>query len=127
MFFRIMFGVWADKPGLVLSLCCMSESLLMTTPDEQVRFDTKIVIVVRADLAVWQKLNMTAFLASGVAAQAPESIGKPYRDADDTDYLSMFVQPTMVFEAAAEELRRTLARALARGIVPAVFTADLFA
>jgi hypothetical protein len=105
----------------------MTESLLITDAEGRVRFDTKIVIVVRDDLAVWQKLNMTAFLASGVAAQAPESIGEPYRDADDTDYLSMFGQPTMVFEAGADELRRTLARALDRGIVPAVFTADLFA
>ena len=29
-------------------------------------FDTKIAIVVREDLAVWQKLNVTAFLTSGV-------------------------------------------------------------
>jgi hypothetical protein len=105
----------------------MTESLLVADAEERVRFDTKIVIVVRDDLAVWQKLNMTAFLASGVAAQAPESIGEPYRDADDTDYLSMFGQPTMVFEADDAELGRTLARALDRGIVPAVFTADLFA
>ncbi len=29
-------------------------------------FDTKIAIVVREDLATWQKLNVTAFLTSGV-------------------------------------------------------------
>jgi hypothetical protein len=28
------------------------------------RFDTKIAIAVREDLATWQKLNVTAFLAS---------------------------------------------------------------
>ena len=28
-------------------------------------FDTKIAIAVRADLATWQKLNVTAFLTSG--------------------------------------------------------------
>jgi len=27
-----------------------------------VRFDTKIAVVVREDLAVWQKLNVVAFL-----------------------------------------------------------------
>ena len=27
------------------------------------RFDTKIAIAVREDLATWQKLNVTAFLA----------------------------------------------------------------
>ena len=29
-------------------------------------FDTKISIVVREDLATWQKLNVVAFLMSGV-------------------------------------------------------------
>ena len=29
-------------------------------------FDTKIAIVVREDLATWQKLNVTAFLTSGI-------------------------------------------------------------
>jgi len=32
------------------------------------RFDTKIAIVLRDDLETWQKLNVTAFLSSGIAA-----------------------------------------------------------
>ena len=47
------------------------------------RFDTKIAIVLRDDLETWQKLNVTAFLASGVAAN-PELLGEPYADADGT-------------------------------------------
>jgi hypothetical protein len=105
----------------------MTECLTRDATDDRVRFDTKIVIVVRADLPTWQKLNMTAFLASGVAAAAPDSIGDAYRDADQTTYLSRFGQPTMVFEADGDELRRTLTRALDRGVVPAVFTTELFA
>jgi hypothetical protein len=91
-----------------------------------VRFPTKIVIVVRDDLPTWQKLNMTAFLASGVAAGAPESIGEDYADADGTKYQPMFGQPVLVFVAGADELARTLERALSRGIRPVVFTTDLF-
>jgi len=94
---------------------------------EPVRFDTKIVVVLRGGVPTWQKLNMTAFLCSGVAAAAPESIGEPYADADGTPYLAMFGQPTMVFEASADELTRTLERALSRGVTPAVFTEELFA
>jgi len=30
-------------------------------------FDTKIVVIVRDDLAIWQKLNITAFTVSGIA------------------------------------------------------------
>jgi hypothetical protein len=97
----------------------------MTEPNT-VRFDTKIALVLHADLPTWQKLNMTAFLASGVAATAPESIGENYVDADGTKYLPMFGQPVLVFEAGADELTRTLERALSRGVTPGVFTADLF-
>lgn len=96
------------------------------TDQDPVRFDTKIVVVLRSDLPVWQKLNMTAFLCSGVAAATPESIGEPYADADGTAYLAMFGQPAMVFEASADELTRTLDRALARTVTPAVFTEELF-
>jgi hypothetical protein len=96
----------------------------MTEP--VVRFDTKIVVVLRADLPTWQKLNMTAFLSSAVAASAPESIGEPYADADGTAYLAMFGQPVLVFEASGTELTRTLDRSLSRAVTPAVFTEELF-
>ena len=32
-----------------------------------VSFDTKVAILILADLATWQKLNVTAFLATGIA------------------------------------------------------------
>ena len=41
-------------------------------------FETKIALVIRDDLASWQKMNVAAFLASGIAASYPESIGEPY-------------------------------------------------
>jgi len=88
---------------------------------------TKIAVIIRDDLPVWQKLNMTSFLASGVAASAPDAIGKDYSDADGTRYSPMFGQPVMVFTADSARLVRTLERALSRGVVPTVFTTDLFA
>jgi hypothetical protein len=30
-------------------------------------FETKIVIIIRDDLLIWQKLNVTAFLMSGIS------------------------------------------------------------
>jgi hypothetical protein len=92
----------------------------------EVRFETKIVVVLRADLPTWQKLNMAAFLSSGIAASAPESIGLPYADANSTAYLAMFGQPVLVFEASSAELMRTLDRAQSRGVTPAIFTEELF-
>lgn len=90
------------------------------------RFDTKIAIIVRTDLPVWQRLNMTAFLASGVAGGRAEVMGEPYQDGSGTTYLPMFRQPVLVFEADAEQLRKVWRRALDRGLGTAVFTDDLF-
>ena len=58
-----------------------------------IRFDTKIAIAVRADLEPWQKLNVTAFLASGIAANAEDIMGKPYEDGSGNTYLELFRQP----------------------------------
>lgn len=91
------------------------------------QFDTKIAIVVRDDLPTWQKLNLTAFLSSGVAHTSPESIGEAYEDADGTKYAPMFGQPVLVFAADAIGLRRALDRTLARGLVSAIYTEELFA
>jgi hypothetical protein len=44
------------------------------------QFDTKIAIVIRTDLEAWQKLNVAAFLSSGITAAFPECIGEPYCD-----------------------------------------------
>lgn len=88
--------------------------------------DTKIAMVLREGTPIWQKLNAMAFLASGIAATAGESIGEHYIDADGTKYAPMFGQPVMVFTADAARINRTLTRALSRDVVPAVFTADLF-
>jgi hypothetical protein len=90
------------------------------------RFDTKIAVVLRDDLAVWQKTNVTAFLASGIAGTVPGVIGQPYLDASGTEYLPMFVQPVLVYEADGAALRRAYERAMSRRVTPAVYTRELF-
>jgi hypothetical protein len=45
-------------------------------------FDTKIAIIVRDDLATWQKLNVTAFLMSGIIGANTDIISEPYQDSD---------------------------------------------
>lgn len=90
------------------------------------RFDTKIAIVVRLDLPVWQKLNMTAFLASGIAGTRPQVIGEPYEDGSGNDYLPMFGQPVLVFGTDADGLRTVWERTRARELRPVVFTDELF-
>ncbi|HWD06635.1 MAG TPA: DUF2000 domain-containing protein [Amycolatopsis sp.] len=90
------------------------------------RFDTKIAVLLRDDLASWQRLNVTAFLTSGLAHATPELVGRPYVDADDTEYLPMFGQPVLVFAGSAEVLTAAHTRALARGWRFPIFTDDLF-
>ncbi len=90
-----------------------------------IRFDTKIAIAVRADLETWQKLNVTAFLASGIAA-VPDVMGKPYEDASGNTYLELFRQPVLVYAADGSALSLAHQRALARAMPVAVYTMDMF-
>jgi hypothetical protein len=90
------------------------------------RFDTKIAIVVRDDLAAWQQLNVTAFLASAVAGGHPEVIGERYQDGSGTDYLPMFRQPVLVYAATAGELTAVHGRALTRQLDVAVYIDEMF-
>ncbi|MFD4788499.1 DUF2000 family protein [Streptomyces sp. NPDC058459] len=94
--------------------------------EQPLRLDTRIAVLLRDDLAAWQRLNVTSFLVSGLSSQIPEVIGAPYEDAGGVGYLPMFRQPVLVFEATKEVLRAAHARALSRSLTRAVFTADLF-
>ncbi len=94
---------------------------------ERVTFETKIAVVVCDDLPTWQKLNMTAFLVSGVAAAQPELAGEPYQDAADRLYLPMFRQPVLVFSGSRSQIRTAYERAMAREIPCTIFTQELFA
>lgn len=90
-------------------------------------FDTKLAVVVREDLAAWQRLNVCAFLVSGVVgAGAP--VGEPYEDADGRTYLPLLVQPVLVFVAPdAAKLRTVRERAERRGVPLAIYTSEMFA
>jgi hypothetical protein len=90
-------------------------------------FATKVVVAVRDDLELWQRLNVTAFLISGITAANPHLVGAPYTDADGQQYLSLLGVPVTVLEATAADLSTGRGRALDRGIPLAVYTRDMFA
>ncbi|MFC0241461.1 DUF2000 family protein [Rhodopseudomonas telluris] len=90
------------------------------------QFDTKIALVIRTDLEAWQKLNVAAFLSSGIAAAFPECIGEPYQDGSDTPYHALIGQPILIYGADRPALARALDRALARNVKPAIYTAEMF-
>jgi hypothetical protein len=88
------------------------------------RFDTKIAIVVRTGLMPWQQLNVTAFLASGIAAANPETLGKPYEDGAGNTYTELFRQPVLIYEG--DDLSQVHSRALARALSTGVYTMEMF-
>ncbi|HCB05692.1 MAG TPA: DUF2000 domain-containing protein [Nocardioides sp.] len=92
----------------------------------RVKFDTKVAVVVRDDLAGWQRLNVTAFLVSGIAGAHPQLMGEPYEDADGTTYLPLLGQPVVVLEADADTLRAAHARALSRELATSIYTHEMF-
>ena len=85
-------------------------------------FDTKVALIVRDDLAVWQKLNVAAFLATGVAAAIPDALGEPYEDAAGRQYGRMLGQPMLVFATDLPGLQAAHRQAVTREltIVPYV-------
>jgi hypothetical protein len=90
------------------------------------KFDTKIAIAVQESLAAWQKLNVTAFLASAVAAGASGVIGEPYEDGSGNLYLPMFRQPVLIYAADAATLARVRGLAVARELATAVYIEEMF-
>lgn len=87
-------------------------------------FDTKVALIVRDDLLGWQRLNVTAFLATGIAAAAPDALGLPYVDAAGHRYGNMLGQPILIFQAGLAGLQAAQRMALQAQltIVPYVFS-----
>jgi hypothetical protein len=90
-------------------------------------FDTKVAIAVLDDLPVWQKLNVTAFLATGIAGAVPEAMGEPYEDAAGRLYARLLGQPMLVFAGESEGLLRAWRVAIERELTLAVYVRTMFA
>jgi len=89
-------------------------------------FDTKVAIIVLNDLAVWQKLNVTAFLATGIAGAAPEAMGEPYEDAAGRLHARLLGQPILVFAGDADGLAQGWRVAIERDLTRAVYVRAMF-
>ena len=90
-------------------------------------FDSKVAIVVRDDLATWQRLNVVAFLSTGIAAAAPEVMGEPYVDAAGNTYGNLFGQPMMIFEGDLAGLQKAHRIGLERGLTLSPYVQAMFA
>lgn len=90
-------------------------------------FDTKIAIILREDLQSWQKLNVTAFLMSGIVGASPEIIGEQYRDSAGNAYHSLSIQPVIVLSAERAVIADIHKRALERQVRHALYIEEMFA
>ena len=88
--------------------------------------DNKIVVVVADDIETWQKINVTAFLAAGVADRAEGVIGAPYEDGSQRQYTPLFNTPVHVYAAPRDKLSTVLGRAVTRPVVTSVYIEDMF-
>tara|TARA_A100001037_G_scaffold202286_1_gene180805 strand:+ start:854 stop:1270 length:417 start_codon:yes stop_codon:yes gene_type:complete len=89
-------------------------------------FDTKITIILLSTLEVWQKLNVTAFLTSGIVGSDPRLIGEAYCDKSERTYLPLNRQPIVVLEADLPGLQKINQRAVNRSVCPSIYIEDMF-
>ena len=90
-------------------------------------FDTKAVVLVHQDLLTWQKLNVTAFLATGIASAVPNAIGDQYVNASGREFAAMLGQPIMVLAATEKDLARAYRIGGEHDLISAVYVRAMFA
>ena len=89
-------------------------------------FDTKIAIILREDLAAWQKLNVTSFLTSGILGENPSLIGLEYRDAAGNTYSPLLIQPVIVLSCDQKKLQTIHRRGMEREVRFCLYIEDMF-
>ena len=89
-------------------------------------FETKIAIILDEDLPVWQKLNVTAFLMSGIIGTTEGIIGEVYRDASEQSYLPLCIQPVIIMKTKRNRLKTILNRANTRNVPASIYIEDMF-
>jgi hypothetical protein len=88
----------------------------------------KIAIVIFNELASWQKLNITSFLASSVAIAFPQTHGEKLIDAQGNTYLPFLKYPILVYKADTQaQLKRAFERAKERELQVGIYVQELFA
>lgn len=73
----------------------------------------RLVIVLHPDIPTWQSLNITAFLASGLASIRNNLLGSPYVDGSGVTHTRLFSQPVVVLQANTAHLQSLIVKARA--------------
>ena len=91
------------------------------------KFNTKIAIVLHDELEIWQKLNVTAFLTSGIIGKKTDLIGDTYKDRSGVLYSSLNREPIIVLAADFALLKLIHKRAVDRSVEISIYIKDMFA
>ncbi|KDM66082.1 DUF2000 domain-containing protein [Acidiphilium sp. JA12-A1] len=86
----------------------------------------KTAIIVLETLPTWQKLNVTAFLATGIGDASPNAMGEIYHDAADRPFTRLFGEPIVIFTAPQGILVHALNQALTRDLTRAAYVDAMF-
>jgi hypothetical protein len=90
-------------------------------------YDNKIALVIKNDLQTWQKLNVASFLASSIAIKFPETHGKAFINASNSEYLPFIKHPVLIYKADTDaEIVRAFSRAKERQLHIGIYTEPLF-
>ncbi len=89
-------------------------------------FETKIALVLRDDLQIWQWLNVCAFLTSGVVGQHRNLIGEDYFDKDGNVFNGLSKQPMIILSAPSSVMKKIHGKALSRQIKTSAFIEEMF-
>jgi hypothetical protein len=82
--------------------------------------------LVLEELLTWQKLNVTAFLATGIASAVPNAIGELYLDGSDRSFAAMLRQPIVILAASSTQLLRAHRVAGEESLVCAAYVRAMF-
>ena len=80
----------------------------------------------RWDFATWQKLNVVAFLVSGVIGAKTGLVGEPYEDAAGDTYNPLMIQPMIILAADRDTLKTIYGRAMERRVRLSLCIEDMF-
>lgn len=86
----------------------------------------KTAILLLDSLPSWKKLNVTAFLATGISDASPDAMGERYRDAIGREYTRLFEQPIVVFAASQDLLRQALSIGHEKGLTRSAYISAMF-
>lgn len=86
----------------------------------------KTAILLLDSMPSWKKLNVTAFLATGIGDASPEAMGEKYSDSLGREYTRLFEQPIVVFSASQDVLREALSIGHDKGLTCSAYVHSMF-